>query len=84
MLEEVKNPCGPKTGEGMTSETRLEEMMRIAQDTKKRFSYSKSTGTWTWYSDPEEAIDCCYEPFATFLAALEDAVEPYIDPKEES
>jgi hypothetical protein len=63
----------------------IEELEQIAQDTKKRFSYSKSEGTWAWYdSDEDDQVDAWHTGFETRFDALVDAVEPYLNPEGDS
>lgn len=54
----------------------LEQMMLIAQDTKKEFVYVKDQGVWNWHSRGGSDV---YGPFDSFLSALIDAVEPYMN-----
>ncbi len=64
--------------------TDLERMMQIAEDIKKEFQYAKDTGNWFWVDrDEVDNADAFQGPFDTFLAALEDAVEPYLRDEDE-
>jgi hypothetical protein len=57
----------------------LEEMERIAVDTKKSFVFIKHSCTWAWMDrDCEDSQDDWHVGFATRLEALQDAVEPYL------
>ena len=61
------------------SQDEIEQYMRISQDIKKEFYYSKCEGTWHWYDrGNEEYEEQQSPPFKTFFDALSDAVEPYI------
>ena len=55
----------------------IEQWMRIAQDTKKEFHFSKSSQQWYWINRDEE--DGFHGPFMFFDAALYDAVKPYLE-----
>lgn len=59
----------------------LESYMRIAQDTKKEFVYSKCEGYWYWHSRGSDTE--LSEPFEKFYDALSDAVEPYLGDDDE-
>tara|TARA_R110000851_G_scaffold313482_1_gene475125 strand:- start:300 stop:488 length:189 start_codon:yes stop_codon:yes gene_type:complete len=59
----------------------LESYMRIAQDTKKEFVYSKCEGCWSLHDRDSE--DELHGSFAKFYSALYDAVEPYLEDKDE-
>lgn len=59
----------------------IEEYMRIAQDTKKDFSFAKSIGKWYWFNRGYQHTDS-HGPFDTFFEALVDAVEPYLETEE--
>jgi hypothetical protein len=62
--------------------TWLESMMQIAEDTRKRFIFVKDTGTWSW-GDKNEEYETYHTGFTSFYAALEDAVEPYLEEDED-
>jgi len=57
-------------------ERRLEEMARMANETKKEFTFHKSSGLWYWYNRGDE--ETLNGPFKTYLEVLADAVKPYI------
>ena len=60
------------------TEQEINRRMEIAQDIKKEFLYSKSSGEWFWYDCDMELIpDSWHGPLQTFTAALDDATEPY-------
>jgi hypothetical protein len=57
----------------------IEYMMRVAQDTKKDFSFDKAQGKWFWFDrDERNNADAYHGPFDRFASALADAVEPYL------
>jgi hypothetical protein len=57
----------------------VEHMMQIAEDTKKHFTFEKHRGTWAWVDRDEQFNSESYHrDFTTFVAALRDAVEPYL------
>jgi len=61
----------------------VERWMQIAQDIKKEFVYNRATGAWAWVDrDEKDNLDAYHFGFPTFLAALEDAVEPYLEEEE--
>jgi len=61
----------------------LEEMMQIAEDLKKRIIFDKGRGTWSWYDADEESEPMYWHTnFPTFLAALKNVVEPYMEEDE--
>lgn len=56
--------------------------MQVAKDTRKEFHYQKDTGKWYWYEKndgPPDVTEGTCESFDSFLDALCDAVEPYVD-----
>jgi hypothetical protein len=57
----------------------LEQMMLVASDTKKEFSYNKHSGKWSWKNRGENESN---GEFDSFFQALSDAVEPYFSEKE--
>ena len=61
----------------------LDHMTKVAYDIKKSFAYNKHTGLWSWYDRGEEFNSGAWHGgFDTWLDALEDAVEPYMDDNE--
>ncbi len=88
--QETRNYCescaGPYTvgcqHGTLRTQSEVEDMMRVAEDTKKHFAYHKDQGAWHWVCrDEQDNLDAYHGPFATFIAALEDAVEPYLKGK---
>jgi hypothetical protein len=65
-----------------TTAAQIDRLMSIAQDTKKDFQKRKDTGAWYWFDrDERDNADAYHGPFPSFIAALNDATEPYqIDP----
>lgn len=59
--------------------TELERMFQIFEDTKKVLHYNKHQGTWAWADRGEVAI---YGEHPTALAALKDAIAPYLEESE--
>lgn len=59
----------------------LEERMRVAQDTRKHFTFHKSRCRWFWCdrNDIERWPDAYTGPFKTFWEALVDATAPYVE-----
>jgi hypothetical protein len=58
----------------------LERKMRIFHDIKKTAGYDKSTGKWHWYDKGSEGDGPVFAgPFDTFEAAVDDAIEPYVE-----
>lgn len=56
----------------------LEEMELAAADTKKEFHYNKYIGRWAWCNRGEVLSEEDFT-FNTRMAALEDAVNPYME-----
>jgi hypothetical protein len=61
-------------------ESDLSRKMEIFVDIKKVFSFAKHTGKWFW-SDKDDK-DNQHGPFDSFIAMVNDAIEPYEDEKE--
>lgn len=58
----------------------VEHVHRVFEDIKKRLAYDKSHGTWSWVDrDEYDNLDAYHTGFATALAAMEDAVEVYLN-----
>ncbi len=58
----------------------VEEMMQVSEDLKKRIEFDKGAGTWSWYDrDEDTEPELWHTGFPTFLDALHDVVEPYLD-----
>jgi hypothetical protein len=62
----------------------LERYMRLAQDTKKEFSFNKSDGKWYWFNQSFQGGETGWqsEPFDSFWECLLDAVAPYLSEEE--
>ena len=56
----------------------VNEMMKVAQDTKKVLVYLKDADAWYWHNRDEEAI-VPDTAFSEFTGALADAVQPYME-----
>ena len=62
----------------------LDRKMQVFEDIKKAFFYCKSDGKWYWHDRDEEAsVESSHGPFDTFLAMIDDAVEPYEEEDED-
>lgn len=59
----------------------LEEICQVFHDTKKELHYNKHIGKWAW-TDKHEIVSDRFWAFDTALAAMEDAVEPYLNPQD--
>lgn len=58
----------------------LEEMMQISADLKKSIIFDKGAGTWYWCDrDEEDQPKEWHTNFPSFLAALRDVTDPYMD-----
>jgi hypothetical protein len=56
--------------------------MRVIQDIKKTLWLSKTDDKWYWCDrGMEDSLDDQQGPFDTFLEAVEDAVDPYVNEK---
>ena len=58
----------------------LEEIFKVFYDIKKELSYNKHTDKWSWHDRHESPY--VHSQFDTALAAMEDAVEPYLNPQD--
>jgi hypothetical protein len=62
-------------------ECKLERYMKIANDLKKEFAYSKCEGTWSWYDRADaHKLHNWHTGYKSFWECLVDAVEPYMEP----
>ena len=68
-----------RSGAGQISEEKLEDLMRIAKDTKKEFHYCRFRSKWLWSERGEEDL---IGTFDTFFECLCDAVELYLEDDE--
>jgi hypothetical protein len=60
----------------------LEEIFQVFYDIEKRLYHDKHTDKWSWYDRDEEGVAEAYHTgFDTALAAMEDEVEPYLNPE---
>lgn len=64
------------------TEKDLERYEQIAADTKKEFLYNKHTGRWGWCNRDDGGVPTS-TGFHSRLAALLDAIEPYLNAGEE-
>ena len=63
--------------------TRLEELARLLDEHKKTISYCKGGGYWSWVDrGSEDNFDDYHVGFGTWLAAVEDALGPYLNPED--
>lgn len=61
----------------------IEWAEKVAADTKKQFAYNKHTGEWSWFDSCDaNYTENWHSGFPTRLAALMDAVEPYLSDDE--
>jgi hypothetical protein len=59
----------------------LNEIFLVFYDIKKELSYNKHTDKWSWH-DRDELASSVHCQFDTALAAMEDAIEPYLNPQD--
>ena len=71
-----------KNAPPMILEDTLERYEQIAADIKKEFLHDKHTGHWSWCDRGDGGVPRA-TGFPTRLAALLDAIEPYLDSDEE-
>jgi hypothetical protein len=73
------DPGSLPPGARVLTEARLERLMQILRDVKKDVTYDKASGEWFWHDRGDGVVENWQGPFGTFLAAVEDAVEPYLE-----
>ena len=83
-IEEALTEIADRLGAGLSTPRHAEELERyerIAQDTKKEFSYDKHAGTWYWHDRDAGGVPEA-TGFPTRMEALIDAIGPYLEDEE--